>query len=469
MDLAGPPKPSPQPAAASAATRAGGATASTGAPATALLKAQAPGTGAVDETVEGSPTPPRLSDAALDEAGEGAVDAFLLAITALDPGPPRPPAEGANGQSAPRPLDGWPAAAPGGGALGPVADTDVLGTLTAALDASAKRAASNTEAIQAPTALSAAAGAQATLNTAQSAAVPPALAGTARAPAGPGATGSLAGAATAQASLTRQSGEGVFAVQANGAAPEVPSPSQTTAPVIGSPATGTLAQPREGAPVQPQRYDVSAAPLPTPGALDIGPVEADSPLTNGPRDTQATGLRVRTDPPLQDTALRTTADLAAAERAQTAVSTGATPTAPTTSPSTAPGLSETARALAPQIATALQAHPGSGRIRVELDPPELGRIEIGLDIADQGLRATLVADKSATSDLLRRHSEMLLQQLQDAGFAEIDLQFGTREGPTEHRFEGPGDLRPEEIETIEPAKQPDKPLALSTEGIDMRL
>jgi hypothetical protein len=100
------------------------------------------------------------------------------------------------------------------------------------------------------------------------------------------------------------------------------------------------------------------------------------------------------------------------------------------------GGAEIARAVAPQIAAAIGSGPGSGRIEIRLDPPELGRVEISLDIVEQSLRATLVADRPATSDLLRRHGEILLAQLQQAGFTGIDLQFA------EHRGRDRGEAQP---------------------------
>jgi hypothetical protein len=93
------------------------------------------------------------------------------------------------------------------------------------------------------------------------------------------------------------------------------------------------------------------------------------------------------------------------------------------------GGAEIARAVAAQIAMAIGSGQGSGRIELRLDPPELGMMEISLEITDQSLRATLAAERPATNELLRRHGEILLAQLQQAGFTGIDLQFaGNRAG-----------------------------------------
>lgn len=93
------------------------------------------------------------------------------------------------------------------------------------------------------------------------------------------------------------------------------------------------------------------------------------------------------------------------------------------------GGAEIARAVAPQIAMAIGSGPGSGRIELRLDPPELGNVRISLEITDQSLRAVVMADRPATNELLRRHGDVLLTQLQQAGFTGIDLQFaGNRTG-----------------------------------------
>lgn len=97
---------------------------------------------------------------------------------------------------------------------------------------------------------------------------------------------------------------------------------------------------------------------------------------------------------------------------------------------------EIARTTAPQIATAIPPGPGEGRIELELDPPELGRIEIQFDITDQQLRAVVTAERPATGEMLRRHGDLLIQQLQRSGFTEIDLRFG-RDNPSSRWFTAP--------------------------------
>lgn len=90
------------------------------------------------------------------------------------------------------------------------------------------------------------------------------------------------------------------------------------------------------------------------------------------------------------------------------------------------------RTVLPQIVGSVQNLQGGGVIDLMLDPPELGRIEILIELSDKSLRATLSADKSFTGDLIRRQADDLMQQFADAGFGDVDLQFAdNREDGTE--------------------------------------
>lgn len=82
-----------------------------------------------------------------------------------------------------------------------------------------------------------------------------------------------------------------------------------------------------------------------------------------------------------------------------------------------------ARAPALQVAQALAASAPAGRVELRLEPGELGAVEITFDFRDEGLRATVVSERAATGDLLRRHAEILLQHLRDAGFEGASLEF----------------------------------------------
>ena len=87
----------------------------------------------------------------------------------------------------------------------------------------------------------------------------------------------------------------------------------------------------------------------------------------------------------------------------------------------APSLVE--KGVVPQLTAAATTRSNGGVVEVLLDPPELGRVEIQMELSDQGLKATLSAERQATVDLLRRHLEVLAQQFEEAGFADVDLDF----------------------------------------------
>jgi flagellar hook-length control protein FliK len=73
---------------------------------------------------------------------------------------------------------------------------------------------------------------------------------------------------------------------------------------------------------------------------------------------------------------------------------------------------------------------GQSRMNVQLSPPELGRVDVKLDIADDGrVRASLTVDKAETLDLMQRDVRSLEKALQDAGLqaSQEDLNFNLRD------------------------------------------
>ena len=82
------------------------------------------------------------------------------------------------------------------------------------------------------------------------------------------------------------------------------------------------------------------------------------------------------------------------------------------------------------IEIAARAQSGANRFEIRLDPPELGRIDVRLDIDRHGnVRSHLVVERSETLDLMRRDAPQLERALQDAGLKTGDgaLQFSLRD------------------------------------------
>jgi hypothetical protein len=120
-----------------------------------------------------------------------------------------------------------------------------------------------------------------------------------------------------------------------------------------------------------------------------------------------------------------------------------------------------------QVATAV-ARATDGQVEIRLDPPELGRVQILLQPADGGVQAVVLAQRPETQDLLRRHAELLAQELGAAGFGSVSLDFGGGE-PAPNRDDAPAAWHapafaaaPAEV----PPARPSRPVA---GGLDIRL
>lgn len=72
-------------------------------------------------------------------------------------------------------------------------------------------------------------------------------------------------------------------------------------------------------------------------------------------------------------------------------------------------------------------------VEIRLDPPELGRVHIQLTQTEHGLRASVMAERPETHDLLRRHADALARDLGAAGYDKVSLDFsaGQRQAPRE--------------------------------------
>jgi flagellar hook-length control protein FliK len=91
------------------------------------------------------------------------------------------------------------------------------------------------------------------------------------------------------------------------------------------------------------------------------------------------------------------------------------------------------------VAIVAHAEAGEGRFEIRLDPPDLGRIEVQLNVDGNG-RATshLVVDRADTLDLLRRDAPALERALHSAGLTTDDgaLQFSLRDQSFAGRDQG---------------------------------
>lgn len=72
-----------------------------------------------------------------------------------------------------------------------------------------------------------------------------------------------------------------------------------------------------------------------------------------------------------------------------------------------------------QAAHALQDHP----VELLLNPEELGRVKLTLHHGDGSMSVSIAAERPETMDLLRRHIDLLADQLRDIGYRDLAFDF----------------------------------------------
>lgn len=113
-----------------------------------------------------------------------------------------------------------------------------------------------------------------------------------------------------------------------------------------------------------------------------------------------------------------------------------------------------------------------GQVDLTLNPAELGRVRLSMAPGEAGLVVTIHADRPETLDLMRRHSEQLMQEFRQAGFERAELSFGGT-GSDQAR-----DQMPDQAELLEPDPlEEEGPVAvqaaaqelLLSDGLNLRL
>jgi len=131
------------------------------------------------------------------------------------------------------------------------------------------------------------------------------------------------------------------------------------------------------------------------------------------------------------------------------------------------------------IAIAARVEGGEKTFEIRLDPPDLGRIEVRLNVDGNG-RATshLVVDRADTLDLLRRDAPALERALQSAGlttdegalqFSLRDQSFGGRDQSMPAPLPAPATVAESEIAPVDAAVRRYGPPAGLGGGIDIRV
>jgi flagellar hook-length control protein FliK len=92
------------------------------------------------------------------------------------------------------------------------------------------------------------------------------------------------------------------------------------------------------------------------------------------------------------------------------------------------------RLMSRQIADAAR-HLVDRPVELQLNPEELGRVRMTLSRDDGSLSVTILAERGETLDLMRRHIDTLAQDFRDAGYGDINFDFGQQDDPAEEQAE----------------------------------
>ncbi|HXQ84855.1 MAG TPA: flagellar hook-length control protein FliK [Xanthobacteraceae bacterium] len=131
------------------------------------------------------------------------------------------------------------------------------------------------------------------------------------------------------------------------------------------------------------------------------------------------------------------------------------------------------------IAIAARALAGSNQFDIRLDPPELGRIDVRLDVDSNGqVTSHVTVDRPETLSLLQSQQPQLERALEQAGLKTADngLQFTLRDQSFAGQYSGGNDTQPAPAQLVIP--DPDLPPVETTQiysrsslggGIDIRV
>ena len=225
-------------------------------------------------------------------------------------------------------------------------------------------------------------------------------------------------------------------------------------PAIDAVARSGPAQPPPAAP---------GTPHPSP-ARDAAVAAAPQPATENPPVMNAAGAAGPPRPLGADT-VTTWAAVDATEGARSplpeapflpSTPDGTAPRGAQAIPGTPPPEADTAKILR-QVAQAFSApaaQPGHA-VEVTLSPEELGRVRMTLAEADGAITVAIQAERGDTAELLRRHADLLGQELRELGYRQVQFDFGAG---TDRRAQFTGVDTPPEILVDEDAP-PDGPSA----------
>ena len=126
---------------------------------------------------------------------------------------------------------------------------------------------------------------------------------------------------------------------------------------------------------------------------------------------------------------------------------------------------QVATAAAQQMAVAVQKNP-SGVTEMILNPEELGRVKLAMVTSDGALTLTITTERPETQDLMRRHIEVLAQELRQLGFGDVGFSFRDQGGQDQSDEPDSAGAAGSAAEAESPVMQV---AAVETSGLDLRL
>jgi len=143
----------------------------------------------------------------------------------------------------------------------------------------------------------------------------------------------------------------------------------------------------------------------------------------------------------------------------------------TPAPAASPAM---AQQVAAQIAEISRPLP-DGPLELSLQPEELGRLKLSFSGTEAGLLITVTAERPETLELMRRHIEILSQEMRRLGHEGTQFSFGGEEGAPGGQSGGgngpPAQTLVDEAERVTRPASPvvgETPMALQA-GLDLRL
>lgn len=126
---------------------------------------------------------------------------------------------------------------------------------------------------------------------------------------------------------------------------------------------------------------------------------------------------------------------------------------------------QVATVVAQQLAVAVQKNP-NGVTELVLNPEELGRVKLAMSTLDGAITMTITTERPETQDLMRRHIDVLAQELRQMGFSDVGFSFREQGRQESNNSSNENSLAFNDLE-VEAAMP--EPTPAETTGLDLRL